>query len=84
MNGIVSNRSDEKIAIPAYLTEFCPAHCWRKKIKKAMTNRMKFPFPKNASFRPSPFLASLSSRMAASISAISCSTSIESIRSLRR
>lgn len=53
-------------------------------IVNAMMNRIKFPLPRNASFHPRPSLATRSSSIAASISAISCRTSFESIGSLRK
>lgn len=68
----------------AHPTEFCPAHCCNKKIVKAMMNRLRLPFPRNASFKPSPCRASRSSCMAASISAISRIIAGESIASLRK
>ena len=49
-----------------------------------MIKRIKFPFPKNASFKPRPRRASCSSIIAASISAISYKTLSESIPSRRR
>lgn len=50
----------------------------------AMIKRIKFPFPKNASFSPRPRRASRSSMIAASISAISSKTFSESISSCRK
>lgn len=64
--------------------EFWPHHCWRRKMKKAMKKRMKFPFPKKASFQPRPLRASRSSMIAASISAISWTIAGESSGSHRR
>ena len=67
-----------------HLPEFWPDHCCSKKMTKAITNRTKLPFPKKASVSPRPWRLSLSSKTAASISAISTITASESTGSLRK